>query len=173
MESKIEENKKKGFIKLYRSTFENVIFDDDITPFDNFHAWCDLISMTNHTDGKIMVRGKMLLIQHGQRFTSIRKLAARWHWSIHRVQRYIELLKNEKMIAVENLSCGTLVTIVKYDDYNAMPNTDGHTDGYTDGHTDGYTHGPQTIMNNNDYKNEKENTRAREPLFSAAGEELE
>ena len=65
MESKIEENKKKGFIKLYRSTFENVIFDDDTTPFDNFHAWCDLISMTNHTDGKIMVRGKMLLIQHG------------------------------------------------------------------------------------------------------------
>lgn len=160
-------NKKKGYVLLWRSLFDNPLFDDG-QPYDKRSAWCELISMANHQDNTIDFNGQATVIKRGQRLTSIRKLAQSWRWSENRVRRYLALLERHNMIDTNRSTHGTIITIVKYDVYNNLRHTDGTTNEYTDGSGNEYTGGRQT--NNEKYIRKNEEIKERRfPLYDSRG----
>lgn len=161
-------NKKKGYVLLWRSMFDNPLFDDGL-PYDKRSAWCELIAMANHKSNIVEYNGGTIIIKRGQRLTSIRKLAKSWNWSENRVRRYLSLLERHNMVETNRTKGGTIITIVNYNTYNTLRHTDGDTDEYTGGSSNEYTGGSQTINESiNDINNEEKKGR-RFPLYDNRG----
>lgn len=151
-------NKKKGFIPLYRSIQDHWLWNNN-EPFSKGQAWIDLLLSVNHEEKKIMINNTMVTIKPGQRWTSLRTLAATWNWSKDRVSRYIKLLKSDGMITTDETSCGTLLTIVNWESYiirqDSKRDTDKDTHKDTGKDTDKDTGKDKTIIYKND-NNDKE-----------------
>lgn len=73
--------------------------------------------MVNHADNKTMIDGKLVTVKRGQRITSLRKLGDRWNWSLTKVDAFLKLLEEDKMIVLKKDTKKTLITIVNYDIY--------------------------------------------------------
>lgn len=174
MGDKSQKNKEKGFILLYRSAFDNLELQDDGVPFDLFHAWFDLVASANHEEKEIKVRGESLLIQRGQRFTSIRKLAVRWDWSTRRVRGTLNQWEKAGMISVSGTHNGTLVTVINYDVYNDSRHTKRKTKVTTDETTGWRAESTQTNNELNNYSfNNNDKKKKTAPLINAWGEVVE
>lgn len=127
----------KGWIKIHRSILDNAIWASS-EPFSIRDAWIDLLLSVNFEDKEILTKhGKVIKIPRGSMFTSIQHLADRWHWSVNKVRRRTEMLKNMGMIEIFGTPDGTLLTVVKYRDFQDGRRTDGTPDGTSDGTTDG------------------------------------
>lgn len=148
---------KKGWISLHRELQDCSIWTDE-EPFDRRSAWVDLIMLANHKDKEIIFNGAPMIIKRGQYLTSIRKLSERWHWSVNRTVRYTDLLEKLNMIRKDSNNRRTLLTIVKYDVFQSVRNTDEYTDEYTGE----YTGELQTIKKNN-VNNVNKYARTRKP----------
>lgn len=162
-------NKKKGFIPVYRSIQDNWVWAND-EPFSKGQAWIDLLLSVNHEARKIKVGCTIRTIKAGQMWTSYKKLSKQWGWSYNRVLRYIKMLKNDGMIAVDATSNGTLLTVINWASFAHTRITDevpdGTPDGIPSGTPDGISDGIQTIINNNynNYKNVNKKPSAEPPL---------
>ena len=125
--------KDRGWIKLYRQVTDTYIWNAT-EPFDRRSAWIDLLLMANHEERSFLLRnGQNQTVQEGQLFTSIVHLAQRWRWSRNRVYRYLELLTEQGMVTVSGTPNGTLITLVKYSNFQGGRTANGTTDGTTDG----------------------------------------
>ena len=114
-----------GWIKLSRQIQEcDLLWDSINEPFDRRSAWIDLLLMANHRDKEIMFNGKAITVERGQRITSMRALAEKWHWSREKVKRYLDLLESENMIIRESDKRRTLLTIVNYSKFQDEQATD-------------------------------------------------
>ncbi|WP_218697282.1 DnaD domain-containing protein [Mammaliicoccus sciuri] len=105
-----------GWISLHRSIENHWLYEED-RKFSKFEAWIDLLLMVNHKDNKTIMDGKLVTVKRGQRITSLRKLGDRWKWSLTKVDSFLRLLEEDKMIVVKKDTKKTLVTIVNYDVY--------------------------------------------------------
>ena len=160
-----------GWIKLHRKIMESSLWSDE--PFDERSAWVDLLLMANYEDKQILFNGKSITVKAGQRITSIRKLAHRWHWSNGKVERYLKKLEDAEMISRKRDTNGhtnrdtlrdkngTLITIVNYGFYQGMRDTNEDTNRDTNRDTNGV----QTRI----YKNIKK--ERKEPLNDSAYDE--
>ena len=119
-----------GWIKLHRKLQDCWIWQEK-EPFDKRSAWVDLLLSANHSDKKILFNGELIIVKRGQVLTSIRKLSAKWSWSVNRVYRYLRLLESDKMLIKESDNDQTLLTIVNYEVYQCSEYTDGNTVGNT------------------------------------------
>lgn len=115
----------KGWIKLHRKILDCWIWQDK--PYDKARAWVDLLLLAMHHDKKILIDEKIVVISRGSFLTSIVKLSDRWGWSRNKVSRYLQLLENEQMLNTKRTPKGTLVTIVKYEDYQIFDSEDETT----------------------------------------------
>lgn len=111
----------KGWIKLHRKVLDCWIWQDK--PYDKARAWIDLLLLAMHHDKKLLIDGKILIVGRGSFMTSISKLSERWGWSRNKTKRYLEILENEEMLNTRRTQKGTLVTIVKYEDFQASDTT--------------------------------------------------
>lgn len=155
----------KGWIKLHRKVLDCWIWQDK--PYDKARAWVDLLLLAMHRDKKLLIDGEILVVGRGSFMTSISKLSERWGWSRNKTKRYLEILENEEMLNTKRTPKGTLVTIVKYEEYQLADTTQGSTesttkgsiDSITDSTTDGATEGSQNknIKNIKNVKNVKNN----------------
>lgn len=105
-----------GWISLHRSIENHWLYEED-RKFSKFEAWIDLLLMVNHKDNKTIMDGNLVTVKRGQRITSLRKLGDRWKWSLTKVDSFLRLLEQDKMIVVKKDTKKTLVTIVNYDVY--------------------------------------------------------
>ena len=161
----------KGWIKLYRQIQDNMIWTES-EPFDRRSAWIDLIMMANVQNKDIMYRGQMLRIKRGQVYTSIRKLAARWHWSRDKVNRFIKTLIKAHMVEKDNRTQNaTLLTIVKYGDFQNRADSDKSTNKSTD--KDSGKDTDKSLLKNIKNEKEKKEGTAPTPGVGAAPEEEE
>lgn len=112
-----------GWISVHRKIRDCIIWTDN-EPFDRRSAWIDLLLMANHEEKRIIFNGDPITVGMGQRITSMRKLAERWHWSRDRVKRYLDLLEGEQMITKKCDNTKTLLTIVNYEKYQGDCDTD-------------------------------------------------
>lgn len=132
-----------GWIKLYRQIQESDLWDSEEEPFDRRSAWIDLLMLVNHEDKRTLFNGKMITVKIGQRITSIRKLAERWHWGKDRVRRFLDLLEAEEMLTRDSDNNRTLLTIVNYSKYQSQCDSDGYSDRHTDKDSNGTVTGQQ------------------------------
>lgn len=153
----------KGWIKIYRKIQDSAIWTSD-TPFDFRSAWIDLIMMANIKDKQVIYRGTTITVKRGEVYTSIRKLAERWHWSKDKVSRYIQILIDLDMVKKQKRTHhATLLTLIKYDDFQNARNTDKDSNKDNDKDTDkdsGKDADKSLLKNNKNIKNEKEEPAA-------------
>lgn len=146
----------KGWVKISRDLLDSAMWQRE-TPFEERSAWIDLILMVNHEDGEVFdKKGNVVNVPRGSCYTSIRKLADRWHWSTGKVLRYFDSLKKAKMITQTGTQTGTLVSLVNYDKFQGQRNTGGRADGIAPDRTPGRADG---IRTRNKEIEEEKNTR--------------
>jgi DNA replication protein DnaD len=143
---------KEGWIKLHRKILDCWIWNDK--PFDKGRAWIDLLLLATHKDKKMYIDNSIYIVERGSFFTSILKLADRWGWSKNKVVRFLDVLESEQMLYTKRTKNGTLVTLVKYEDYQGEWDTDEPTDEPADGLPDE----PADELQNKNIKNIKNNS---------------
>ena len=107
-----------GWIKLHRKIQDCWIWQEK--PYDKARAWVDLLLLALHHDKKLLIDNEIFVVERGSFMTSILKLSDRWGWSRNKVKRFLELLEDEQMLNTKRTPKGTLVTIVKYEDYQPL-----------------------------------------------------
>lgn len=142
----------KGWISIHRKIEDCQIWLGN-EPYDRRSAWISILLMANHEDKDILFDGQMVTVKRGQFITSVRHLGQKWMWSKDRTLRYLRLLEALQMIHRESDNRRTLITIIKYENYQDMrdSNEDTHKDSNKDTDKDADT--PQTIMKNNENNN--------------------
>lgn len=84
-----------GYIKLYRSLYENEIWRDK--PFAKGQAWIDILMLANHSD----ISGDTGCFERGKVYTTCAFLGERWGWGSRKVLRFLRSLEAEKMVKIE------------------------------------------------------------------------
>lgn len=154
--------KNNTYIKLYRSTLENNLFN--VKPFDDWRAFeylilkarvepCDLVLST----------GEIIHLERGQHFESRKSLAEKFGWSVKKIRAWEDRLKRLKMGTAKGTGKGTLYTLENYGFYQG----EGHGKGHSEGQPQGTSQGTRK-------KNDKEcikNARAREDETPRGAEE--
>ena len=122
----------KFWIKIHRKIQDTAIWESD-EPFDYRSAWIDLLMEANISNKDIVYQGRVIKVKRGDVYTSIRKLARRWHWSRDKTSRYVNLLEKLGMIKRnDSVKCATLLTLVNYGKYQDKADTDKATNKSTD-----------------------------------------
>jgi len=116
-----------GWISIHRKIQDCDIWTNE-EPFDRRSAWIDILLSANHREKDIIFDGHKVRVMRGQFLTSVRKLSERWRWSKDRTLRYLRLLEDLEMIERESNARRTLITIVKYEEYQNVRDTDKDTD---------------------------------------------
>ena len=108
-----------GWIKLFRKLIDNRMYFEE--PFDKTHAWIDLLLNAN---------------SEGQLRVTVKELAKRWKWSPGKVRRYIADITADGMVQIDGTFVGTkggtILTLVKYKDFQLRQQNDGTKDGTND-----------------------------------------
>lgn len=105
-----------GYIYLHRKMLDSAIWTSD-ERYDKRSAWVELMLLANHADNNVYIDGNEVVIKRGQYLTSKRKLALKWRWDVKTVTRYLNALEKAKMIFVDSTKRYTLITILKYAEY--------------------------------------------------------
>lgn len=72
-------------------------------PFDRYHAFCDLLNLSQYNTGRVIVPERVL--------------ASRWMWSVGKVRRYIDDLQQHGVLTVTKATKQNIITLI--DDTNA------------------------------------------------------
>ena len=138
-----------GWIKLHRSLLEWEWYDDINVKVTFIH----LLLSANHAPRKW--RG--IDIGRGQLWTSIGNLAKDVGISEKQIRNCLKKLESTSEIVTQGASNGTMITVCKYDSYQAKEETEGEQMGEQRAN-DGQTMGKQgaTNKNDNNTNNEKE-----------------
>lgn len=151
-----------GWVKIYRKLLDNPIWKAR-EPFDTRSAWIDILLSASYEDKTVTFNGRLRTVARGQLLTSTRKLAERWGWSVNRVRRFLGTLTDTGAITVTDTHTDTLLTLIKYEDFQGEVNSDGYSGEYSDGYSDGYTIKRIKEEKNKEYIKEKYKREKFEP----------
>lgn len=115
-------NTQKGWVKMHRAIMDHWLWSAE--RHSKQSAWVDLIMMVNHEDHDITIGNYKITIHEGQVWTSYKKLKERWQWSNDRLKGFVDMLVEEKMIAVHPTNTGTLITVLNYRKYQGSGDSD-------------------------------------------------
>ena len=104
-----------GWIKLHRKLTENPLYFSE--PFSRSMAWIDMLLIANHSDNYFFKRGIRIDVKVGQIGYDLDSLAKRWKWSRGKVERFLNMLENDKQIVRQKTNVTTLISIVNYKEY--------------------------------------------------------
>ena len=108
-----------GWIKISRELPKHWIWQDA----ERLKWWLDLLLMASWDDGQSLSGGSRLIeIKRGQLVASISFLCQRWHKGHNTVIAFLKMLQEEKMITKETIGNTTIITICKYNMYQAADN---------------------------------------------------
>jgi len=111
--------------------------------FTRGQAWIDLFGLAQFKKGSFRVRGIEINVERGQLAYSQKTLSIRWKWSRGKVKRYLKELENNNDISInvrhQNIDITTLITILKYEQWQGGDTPDSTPDGHQTVHqTDTY-----------------------------------
>jgi len=109
-----------GWIKLDREITSHWIFEDSW----KFRNWIDLLTLVNHSEQKVNIKGTVLTCYRGQTLCSLDTFARRWKCDKSKVRRFLKLLEDDSMIELKSEHITTRLTICKYDTYQGDGNAD-------------------------------------------------
>jgi hypothetical protein len=105
-----------GWILLHRKIREHWLYKVRRV-FSKFEAWIDLLLLSNHDEEKVAIGNRVILIPRGALLTSVKKLAARWRWSRHKVDDFLNALKQDTMLDTKKDTYFTVISVLNYDLY--------------------------------------------------------
>lgn len=124
--------KKEGYIPISRKLFDHPFWLKKRV-FSYAEAWIDLLRMVRFESSttQFLIGGKMISIDRGECPVSLRYLSESWGWSKNKVDNFLNLLVSEEMIKKRTAkgTKQTVVTVCKYDNYNANDNKEGQQKG--------------------------------------------
>ena len=109
-----------GWIRIDREITSHWIFKDAW----KFRNWIDLLTLVNHSEQKVNIKGTVLTCKRGETLCSLDTLAKRWNCDKSKVRRFLKLLESDSMIALKSEHITTRLTICKYDTYQGERNED-------------------------------------------------
>lgn len=109
------------YIPISRRLFEHQLWCEERI-YSRFEAWLDLIQSARFEDTKQLIGNRFIEVKRGQILASLRFLAGRWQWSTKKVNSFLDLLIQDKMIIKETPkeTGQTVITICNYDKYNSQ-----------------------------------------------------
>lgn len=116
-----------SWIKLNRSITSHWLWEDDV--YSRGQAFIDLLIMAAYADHKSNSQGRLMTIKRGSMITSIRHLSDRWGWSKDKVSRFLACLEEDEIIKKESDTKRTVLTIVNYDKYQGIADTERTQNG--------------------------------------------
>lgn len=134
-----------GYYRMHRGWQAHPIFGTKA--FSRRDAWIWLIENAAWQAMKIRINGSTVTLERGQVSHSVRHLAKAWGWSKSRVARFLDELRDEKMIenagqqrdssgtatrtrgGTENGTAQNIITICNYGKYQASSSEAGTGDG--------------------------------------------
>jgi len=152
-----------GYLKLFRKIQEHWLWQD--RPFSKGQAWVDLLLMANHRETRFVLGNEVITAGAGDVITSEQKLMKRWGWSKSKVRAFLQLLAQDGMISKASDAKKTTLTLCNYRDYNDSQNSNRPG---RDRFGTAQEPLPDTINNNENYKN-NENNKNTYALPPAAG----
>lgn len=102
-----------GWIKIHRKIIDHWIWTDS----KRLKWWIDLLLLTNHSDKKVMLGGKIVVLKRGSFHTSELKLSERWNVSRNTVRNYLNALEKDNMITTKKTKNGTTIIVHNYGIY--------------------------------------------------------
>lgn len=145
------------YIPISRRLFEHPFWCEERT-YSRFEAWLDLIQSARFEDTKQLIGNRMIEVKRGQALVSLRFLAGRWQWSTKKVNSFLDLLIQDKMIIKETPkeTGQTVITICNYDKYNEISEK-RKQQKKQEGNTKETPRKHQGNENNKEYKEKKDN----------------
>jgi hypothetical protein len=144
-----------GWIKLHRQLMDNPLYFSE--PFSRTQAWIDLLLLANHKENYFFKRGIKVNVSIGQVGYDMDSLGKRWQWSRGKVERFILHLEKEGNIVRQKNNVSTLISIVKYSEYQSDSKAKDKPNDKPNGHqTANQTDTNKNENNNKNEKNEKE-----------------
>lgn len=102
-----------GWIKIHRDINNHWIWSNS----DYLKWWLDILLEVNHTTSKVVIKNKIYECNRGEKMYSLDTWASRWNTNKSKVRRFLEMLKNDGMICIENETQTTRITVCNYDSY--------------------------------------------------------
>lgn len=109
-----------GWIRIDREITSHWIFKDAW----KFRNWIDLLTLVNHSEQKVNIKGTVLTCKRGETLCSLDTLAKRWNCDKSKVRRFLKLLESDSMIELKSEHITTRLSICKYDTYQGERNAD-------------------------------------------------
>lgn len=112
-----EQNKKKGYIMLWRSMFDNPMWQSE--PFTRSQAWIDLLQLAHYKEepSHYYIRGNKVDVEYGFVCTGKKYLAERWRWSNKKLNNFLKQLKKAHQINIHESRIITRIEILNYSKY--------------------------------------------------------
>lgn len=174
-----------GYIPLSRKYFKHKLWREDRT-FNPAEAWLDLVQRAAFKRTDIFFKNHSIQLDRGELIVSFRVLSKDWKWSVNRVRRFFNFLREEKMIESRVEYRLTVLKLSNYKTYNTVMEKNGYTSDTGRTHyeyIDGYTadtprihheHTADTIYNKvNKEKKVKKDNKEREGAQKNSKEILE
>ena len=111
-----------SFLKLYRDYFRSVFWCKE-RRFSEAEALLDLLAEARFDTVRVVQRmgGAEVLVGRGQLALTLRYLARRWQWSVHRVQLFLSLLRDMGYVELETHRQFHLLTVADLTDFGGVP----------------------------------------------------
>jgi len=133
-----------GWIKLHRKIKEHWLWPDGAR-YSKLEAWIDLLLSANHSQNKVLLGSKLIIVERGQVLTSQLSLAKRWGWNRKTVNTFLKVTKSDEILDFQSSSevdTGyTLITIRNYGKYQGRGNGSLDTGADTGADTQGTVKG--------------------------------
>lgn len=114
-----EFTERKGWIKSYRSKFDNWTSQNK----DYYFAWDWLLHHVNIENKKVLISSKLYIVKRGEIITSISKFGEAVGMTYQQVRTFWNLLQSDKMIIIESTSKLTRLTVCNYERYQDRQRT--------------------------------------------------
>ena len=114
-----------GWIKIHRKIMDNCIYKDAHL----LHLFIHCLLKANHKANKFLFNDKEMIIERGQFITGRLQLAEDLNVNSSLVYRKLKILENLKIVNIKSNNKFSLVTVLKYNTYQDLINTNEQQNG--------------------------------------------
>ena len=103
-----------GYVKIYRKIWDNPVVAKDP---ETFTVWLWLLTHATHKERDVVFGKERVTLKAGQLITGRKQIADGTAVNESKITRILNKLKNEQQIEQQTNSRGSLITIVRWSDY--------------------------------------------------------
>lgn len=118
MPDELNENFSTGFIKVYRSILDNILWDKKKKSM--FEAWIYILLKANWQDAKVNVGFEIVQIKRGEFLTSQDQLSKIFRWDRSTVRKFLYMIQRDNMCVLHTTKKYTKITVCNYESYQEV-----------------------------------------------------